>query len=157
MHPRILQGHVTTAIAFTLVVMVAGMAPAWADDTGILGRLFRLGGGSSESSSGNGVPNQSGGLPYGRNTDSAGSGVPATGSSPFSPAPVVSDFSGPPRAARHYSTAGQWARGAIDSEAACESGGHDRRSPVIALRAGPFQRRNPIWYVSAGFRRWNRY
>ena len=33
-----------------LVVVAAGMAPAWGDDTGILGRLFRLGGGSSDAS-----------------------------------------------------------------------------------------------------------
>ena len=41
MHPRLSQSHGKLVIAFCLVVLAAGMAPAWGDDTGILGRLFR--------------------------------------------------------------------------------------------------------------------
>ena len=50
MHPRLSQSHGKLLIALSLVILAAGMAPAWGDDTGILGRLFRLGGGSSDSS-----------------------------------------------------------------------------------------------------------
>ena len=76
MHPRLSQSHGKLVTALCLIVMTAGIAPAWGDDTGILGRLFRLGGGSSDSSPSPGSPNQSGALPYGRAPGSTNGAVP---------------------------------------------------------------------------------
>ena len=96
MHPRLSQSHVTLVTSFSLVILAAGMAPASGDDTGILGRLFRFGGSSSDSSSTTGAPNQSGALPYGRPGGRPSSTVPPA-SNPYAPAPMVSNFNGLPQ------------------------------------------------------------
>jgi hypothetical protein len=96
MHPRVSQslGKLTTALC--LIIVAAGMSPAWGDDTGFLGRLFRLGGGSSDSSASAVRPNQSAPLPYGRDPDMTGSAVPPATASPL--APMISNFNGLPQA-----------------------------------------------------------
>ena len=96
MHPRLSQGHRKLIASFCLIVMTVGLAPAWGDDTGILGRLFRLGGGSSDANPNPGSPNQAGALPYGRSTGSVNGTVPPAGTSPLTPAPMVSNFNGLP-------------------------------------------------------------
>ena len=73
------------------------MAPAWGDDTGILGRLFRLGGSSSDSSTSTSAPNQSGSLPYGRAAGSTGAASPAVRELSAAPAPMISNFNGLPQ------------------------------------------------------------
>ncbi len=50
MHPRLSQSHGKLLTALSLAILATGMTPSWGDDTGILGRLFRLGGGSTDSS-----------------------------------------------------------------------------------------------------------
>jgi hypothetical protein len=98
MHPRLSQSHVTLVTSFSLVILAAGMAPASGDDTGILGRLFRFGGGSSDSSrSSTGAPDQSGALPYGRTGGPAGSTSSPNASNPYTPAPMLSNFNGLPQ------------------------------------------------------------
>ena len=84
-------------IAPSILLLVLGMPPAWADDSGFFGRIFRLGGGSSSSSNDAGAP-RSGSL--------VNSGQPgatsATGLSPLPPfgglpqTPVTTPPSGPP-------------------------------------------------------------
>ncbi len=99
MQPRLFQRHGKLLSALALAVVATGLAPAWGDDTGILGRLFRLGGGSTDSSpsTGAGAQNQSGSLPYGRTSGSTGSAAPSTGNSPLTPAPMISNFNGLPQ------------------------------------------------------------
>ena len=58
MHPRLSQSHVKLVTSFSLAILAAGIVPASGDDTGILGRLFRLGGGSSDSSPSTRAPSQ---------------------------------------------------------------------------------------------------
>jgi hypothetical protein len=96
MHARLSQSHGQLLTAFSLVILAVGTAPAWGDDTGILGRLFRLGG-SSDSSSTAGAPNQVSALPYGRGANATGNSVPPAGSSPLSPPPSVSNYNGLPQ------------------------------------------------------------
>lgn len=97
MHPRLSQGHGKLVTALGLIVVTAGIGPAWGDDTGILGRLFRFGGGSSDSSPTAGSPSQSGALPYGRAGGSTSGAVPPSGISPLAPAPMISNFNGLPQ------------------------------------------------------------
>ena len=98
MQPRLSQSHVKLVISLSLAILTAGIAPVLGDDTGILGRLFRFGGGSSDSSTSAGAPNQGGSLPYGRTGSSAGNTIPPAGSSiPYSPPPMVSNFNGLPQ------------------------------------------------------------
>jgi hypothetical protein len=96
MHPRLSQSHVTLVTSFSLVILAVGMAPASGDDTGILGRLFRFGGSSSDSSpsSTTSAPSQTGALPYGR---PGGNSASPNSSNPFAPAPMVSNFNGLPQ------------------------------------------------------------
>jgi hypothetical protein len=100
MHTRLSQGQGTLAATICLIVITAGIAPARGDDTGILGRLFRLGGNSSDSGSTSkpttGSPNQFGALPYGRAPSSTSGAVPPTGISPLAPAPMISNYNGLP-------------------------------------------------------------
>jgi hypothetical protein len=98
MHPRFSQSHGKLVTWLGLVVMTAGIAPAWGDDTGILGRLFRFGG-STDSSPTTGSPNQAGALPYGRAAGPTSGAVPPSGISPLAPAPMISNFNGLPPAA----------------------------------------------------------
>jgi hypothetical protein len=91
MHQRLSQIQGALATALGVIVISAGITPAWGDDTGILGRLFRLGGGSPDSAS---SPNQSGALPYGRTPGSSNGTVSAPASSSPAPAPMVSNFDG---------------------------------------------------------------
>lgn len=97
MHPRLAQSRVTIVTSFSLLVLAAGMVPASGDDTGILGRLFRFGGGSSDPGSSTSAPNQSGALPYGRPGGSASGNSSPNASNPFAPAPMVSNFNGLPQ------------------------------------------------------------
>jgi hypothetical protein len=99
MHPRLLQTHGKLLSALSLAILATGVTPSWGDDTGFLGRLFRLGGGSTDSSpsTGTGAPNQSGSLPYGRASGSTGSVVPPTAINPQAPAPMISNFDGLPQ------------------------------------------------------------
>jgi len=100
MHCRLSQGHIKLLTALCLVVLTAGFAPARADDTGILSRIFRLGGGSSDSTPPTGSPNKTGALPYSRTPGSTGGAVPpALGTSPMTSAPMVSNFNGLPQTA----------------------------------------------------------
>ena len=80
MHPRLSQSHGKLVTAFSLVILAAGMAPASGDDTGILGRLFRLAAVRRTRARATGAPNQSGALPYGRAAGSTGSAVPPAAS-----------------------------------------------------------------------------
>jgi hypothetical protein len=98
MLPRLLQTHGKLLSALSLAILATGVTPSWGDDdTGFLGRLFRLGGGSTDSSPSTGAPNQSGSLPYGRATGSTGSVVPPTATNPQAPAPMISNFNGLPQ------------------------------------------------------------
>jgi hypothetical protein len=98
MHPRVSQslGKFTTALVF--IIVAAGLSPVWGDDTGLLGRLFRMGGGSSDSSTSSARPNQSAPLPYGRDPSTMGSAVPPAAASPLAPSPMISNFNGLPQA-----------------------------------------------------------
>jgi len=98
MHHRLSQNLSSLLIALYFIVMGAGFAPAWGDDSGLLGRLFRLGGGSSDSSASSGSTKQSSPLPYGRDLGPTGSAVPPMATSPLAPAPMVSNFNGLPQA-----------------------------------------------------------
>ncbi len=99
MHPRVSQSVGRLIGALCLFVVAAGLTPASGDDdTGFLGRLFRLGGGSSDSNASVSRPNQSAPLPYGRDTGTTGSTVPPTGASPLAPSPMISNFNGLPPA-----------------------------------------------------------
>ncbi len=95
MHPRLSESHGKLLSALSLAILATGMTPSWGDDSGILGRLFRLGGGSTDSSTV--APNQSGSLPYGRASGSTSGVVPPTGISPLAPAPMISNFNGLPQ------------------------------------------------------------
>jgi hypothetical protein len=97
MRPRLSQSHGKLLCALSVVIMTTAMSPSRGDDTGFLGRLFRLGGSSPDSSPSTGAPGQSGALPYGRTTGSTGSVVPPTGLSPLAPAPMISNFNGLPQ------------------------------------------------------------
>ena len=98
MQPRLSQSHVKLVISLSLATLTVGIAPALGDDTGILGRLFRFGGSSSDSSTTAGAPNPGGSLPYGGAGSSSGSTIPPAGSStPYSPPPMVSNFNGLPQ------------------------------------------------------------
>jgi hypothetical protein len=99
MRPRLFQRHRKLLFALSLAIPATGVTTSWGDDTGILGRLFRLGGGSSDSSPspGTGAPNPSGSLPYGRASGSTGSAIAPTGISPLAPAPMISNFNGLPQ------------------------------------------------------------
>ena len=98
MHPRVSQslGKFTTALGF--IIVAAGLSPVRGDDTGLLGRLFRMGGGSSDSSASSTRPNQSAPLPYGRDPSTTGSAVPPAEASPLAPSPMISNFNGLPQA-----------------------------------------------------------
>ena len=99
MHHRSFQSHGKLLSALSLAILTTGLTPSCGDDTGILGRLFRLGSGSTDSSpnTGTGAPNQSGSLPYGRATGSTGSALAPTGISPLAPEPMISNFNGLPQ------------------------------------------------------------
>jgi hypothetical protein len=98
MHPRLSQGLCKLLTALCLVILAAGLTRAKGDDTGLLGRLFRLGAGSSDSSANSARPNQSAPLPYGRDPASTGSAVPPAAASSLAPAPMISNFNGLPQA-----------------------------------------------------------
>jgi hypothetical protein len=77
MHLRLSQVLDKSMIVPSVLIVALGVRPAWADDSGILGRLFRLGGGSSSSGTDTARPNQSSPLPSGRIPGStANSGQP---------------------------------------------------------------------------------
>ena len=97
MHPRLSQNHYRLVIALGVVVLAAGLTPVRGDDSGLLGRLFRLGGGSSDSNASSTLPNQSSSLPYGRDPGTTGGAVPPGASSPLTPAPSISNFNGLPQ------------------------------------------------------------
>jgi hypothetical protein len=99
MHPRVSQslGRLTSALC--LIIVAAGLTPASGDDdTGFLGRLFRMGSGSSDSNASVARPNQSAPLPYGRDPGTTGSGVLPAAASPLAPSPMISNFNGLPQA-----------------------------------------------------------
>ncbi len=156
MHPRLSQSHVKLVTTFSLAALVAGMAPASGDDTGILGRLFRFGG-SSDSSPTTGAPNQSGALPYGA-PGRSGEWQHCTqrqqsvcaGADDVKLQRIAPD-------SRHDTAGCRWTGATIGAAAACESGRHNGRSGVDAVRTGPFQRRQPVRHVPASLRRWNRH
>jgi hypothetical protein len=97
MHRRLFQSQRKLLSALSFIIMATGITPARGDDTGILGRLFRFGGGSSDSSPNTGPPNQSGSLPYGRTSDSTAGAVSPTGLSPLAPSPMISNYNGLPQ------------------------------------------------------------
>ena len=98
MQPRLSQSLHKFLTALCLVVLAAGLAPARGDDSGLLGRLFRLGSGSSDSSASSIPPKQSAALPIGRDPGSPGTAVPSPVTSPLAPAPMISNFNGLPQA-----------------------------------------------------------
>jgi len=92
MHPRLSQVLRKSLFAASILLLTLGVGPAWADDSGFLGRLFGLGGGSSPSSTNSNPPNQAAPLSYGRNSGStANSAQPAP---VFPPAPAALPASG---------------------------------------------------------------
>ena len=99
MHPRLSQSHGKLLSALSLAILATGMTPSWGDDTGIFGRLFRLGGGSNDSSpsTATGTPNQSGSLPYGRASGSAVSSLPRNLVTPPASEPTNSNSNGLPQ------------------------------------------------------------
>jgi hypothetical protein len=99
MQPRLFPSHGKLLSALSLAILATGVIPSWGDDTGILSRLFRLGGGSTDSSPGTVAPNQSGSLPYGRPSGSTVTSLPRNLVSPPAAEPINSDFSGLPRTA----------------------------------------------------------
>jgi hypothetical protein len=99
MHPRVSQSVGRLTGALCLCIVAVGLTPASGDDdTGFLGRLFRLGGGSSDSNASAARPNRSAPLPYGRDPSATGSAVPPSGASPLAPSPMISNFNGLPPA-----------------------------------------------------------
>jgi hypothetical protein len=99
MQPRLFPSHGKLLSALSLAILATGVTPSWGDDTGILSRLFRLGGGSTDSSpsTGTAAPNQSGSLPYGHASGATGSALPRNGISPLAPEPMISNFNGLPQ------------------------------------------------------------
>ena len=151
MHPRLAQSRVTFVTSFSLLILAAGMATASGDDTGILGRLFRFGSGSSDPGSSPSAPSQSGSLPYGRPGGSAGGEKSPNAANPFAPAPMVSNFSGLPQTPVTTPPLADGPALGLPT-ATYDSGRHLRRPRSDPVRAGTFQRWQPVWHVLASLR-----
>ena len=97
MHPRLSQVYGKCVITAGLMILAAALGSARADDTGFLGRLFRLGGpppsGTDASSSPN---NLAGSLPYSRDSGAKPSYIPRLSVDSPSPSPL-SAFDGLPQ------------------------------------------------------------
>ena len=91
MQARWLRRRTGYLLGAGLLLAVVGRTTAWADDTGFLGRLFRLGGNSSSSNSNSAPGGQPAPLPYGP----PGNYLPPAGSSPGAAAPLTT-FGGLP-------------------------------------------------------------
>jgi hypothetical protein len=84
MHPRLSQVYRKYAVTAGLLILVAAVRPARADDPGFLGRLFRLGG-SSPSGTDPAAPNNAPApLPYSRGSVDNPSYVPSTPTGSYS-------------------------------------------------------------------------
>jgi hypothetical protein len=84
MHHRLSQVSARFLLTLSSLALAAGVWPAWADDTGFFGRLFRFGGGSTSPSPENQPTTQ----PYGRDAGPNGDYAPAGSSSPNVPSPM---------------------------------------------------------------------
>ena len=97
MHPRLSQVYGKCVITAGLMLLVVALGPARADDTGFLGRLFRLGGSPPSGTDPSSSPNSSAAsLPYGRDSGANPSYVPRSSISSPSPS-QVSAFDGLPQ------------------------------------------------------------
>jgi len=96
MHPRLSQVLNKALLAPSILLLTLGMLPARADDSGFLGRLFRLGGDSTASSTNPTPPNQGGPFSYDRNSVSTANSSQRAQASPLSPAPLPA-FGGLPQ------------------------------------------------------------
>ncbi len=84
MHPRSFQVYKNSLVATGTLILGLSVGLAHADDTGLLGRLFRFGGGSPQPDSNNAGPNQGSPLPSGRGTGSttnSGNALPGSAGS----------------------------------------------------------------------------
>jgi len=88
MHPRLSQVLNKLLVAPSVLLLTLDMGPAWADDSGFFGRLFRPGGGSSASSPDPATPNQAAPLPYGRNSGATANSAQPESANPLAPAPL---------------------------------------------------------------------
>ncbi len=88
MHPRFSQGLKKSLLGPGILLVSLLIKPAWADDAGFFGRLFRLGGGSSASNTERATPNQAAPLPYGRNAGPAANSAQPASADPLAPAPL---------------------------------------------------------------------
>ncbi len=155
MHPRSFQVYKSFLIAASAAVLGLSVGLARADDTGFLGRLFRLGGGSSQPGSNSSGANQSSPLPSGRG---AGASTNSGNSAAWLIGLIVSiaDFWRSAPGTRDDPSDGCRGTGTKTfAETPRQSGGHERRSNLDANGPGPLQRWQPVRHVLPSFCRRN--